>query len=426
MARARLGQQFGWLWASYAVSAYGSGLGFGAFALIAIGVLHASPAEVSALPAASLAAGALVATPTGPWIETHRKRPVMIATDLARFAAMATIPIAYWLGWLTYPQVLLVAVVVAAAKIAFATASGAYLKSIVGPDDLLVANARLESTTWSSMAIGPPLGGAAIGVFGYVITVVADGLSYLFSALGITAIRGVEPAVASVATKRANLRDLPESWRYLVTHPRLRGLFLNRLAVGGLILAPEPLIAVLMLRQLHFAPWQYGLAFAVPCLGGVIGSRLARRAVGRYGEDRVLWVAGTAAAVWPVGLAFIPGGTVGLLLVIAIEFGVIVSMSVFAPVLATLRLRHTAPERLARTLSAWSITTSLTTALLTVLWGVLATVTTPRIAMGIAGLLLLATPALLPRRQREPVQESRSVTSPVSDPTAAGTRLLRG
>ena len=27
----RLGRQFGWLWAAYAVSAYGSGLGFGAF-----------------------------------------------------------------------------------------------------------------------------------------------------------------------------------------------------------------------------------------------------------------------------------------------------------------------------------------------------------------------------------------------------------
>jgi len=36
MARRSLGRPFGWLWTAYAVSAYGSGLGFGAFPLIAV------------------------------------------------------------------------------------------------------------------------------------------------------------------------------------------------------------------------------------------------------------------------------------------------------------------------------------------------------------------------------------------------------
>jgi hypothetical protein len=53
MARKQLRRAFGWLWAASAVSAYGSGLGFGAFRIIAINVL-ASPAESPALPAASL------------------------------------------------------------------------------------------------------------------------------------------------------------------------------------------------------------------------------------------------------------------------------------------------------------------------------------------------------------------------------------
>jgi hypothetical protein len=90
----KLGRQFGWLWAAYAVSAYGSGLGFGAVGLIAISVLRSSPTSVSALSSASLIVGALVAVPTGPWIETRRKRPVMITMDLLRFVAMATIPLA--------------------------------------------------------------------------------------------------------------------------------------------------------------------------------------------------------------------------------------------------------------------------------------------------------------------------------------------
>lgn len=133
--------------------------------------------------------GALIAVPLAPWVEFRRKRPVMIMMDVVRFAAMATIPLAYALGLLGLAQLFVVSAVVAAAKIAFNAASGAYLKGLVRPDDLLVANARFESTNWSSIAVGPPLGGAAIGLFGPVTTVVADALSYLLSALGITAIR---------------------------------------------------------------------------------------------------------------------------------------------------------------------------------------------------------------------------------------------
>ena len=50
-------------------------------------------------------------------------------------------------------------------------ASGAFLKTLVRPDDLLIANGRFESTTWTATALGPPLGGAAIGLFGPVTTV---------------------------------------------------------------------------------------------------------------------------------------------------------------------------------------------------------------------------------------------------------------
>ncbi len=191
--RRRLGRQFGWLWAAYAVSAYGSGLGFGAFTVIAIRVLHAGPAQVSALAAAGLAVGAVIAVPLGPWVEFRRKRPVMMAMDLIRFAALASIPAAYALGWLTFAQLLVVSVIAGAAKIAFRSASGACLKELVPPADLIVANGRFESTTWTSTIVGPPLGGLAIGLLGPAVTVAADAVSYLLSAAGIAAIGGREP-----------------------------------------------------------------------------------------------------------------------------------------------------------------------------------------------------------------------------------------
>ncbi|NES31677.1 MFS transporter [Micromonospora terminaliae] len=397
MARRSLGRQFGWLWAAYAVSAYGSALGFGAIPLIALLVLHASPAQVSALSAVGPAMGALIALPLGPWVEFRRKRPVMIAMDLARFAAMLSIPVAYAVGRLSFVQLLVVTAVVAAAKITFQAASGAYLKALVRPDDLLVANARFESTTWSSIAVGPPLGGAAIGLFGPVTTVVADALSYLLSALGLTAIRGREERPRRTDPRRVRAGELLDGWRHLLTHPGLRPLYLNQLLVSGLIMATEPLLAVLLLDELGFAPWQYGLAFAAPCLGGLIGSRLARRVVARYGRHRILRTVGTLRAVWLIGLAFVQPGVAGLVTVIAVELAIITSMSLYNPVLATYRLEHTPKDRVARTLSAWSISSNAGIAVLSALGGLLASATSPRTAIVVAGLLILASPLLLPR-----------------------------
>ncbi|MYW05207.1 MFS transporter [Streptomyces sp. SID3343] len=393
------------MWSAYAVSAYGSGLGFGALPLIAVLALDAGPAEVSVLSAVGPAVGALIAVPLAPWVEFRRKRPVMIGMDLVRFAAMATIPVAYALGQLGFVQLLAVAAVVAAAKIAFNAASGAFLKDLVRPDDLLVANARFESTNWSSIAIGPPLGGAAIGLFGPVVTVLADALSYLLSALGITAIRSREekPGTADGSPLRAGA--LLDGWRHIMGHPGLRALYLNQMLVGGLIMATEPLLAVLMLRHLGFPPWQYGLAFAAPCLGGLVGSRLAHRVVARFGRHRVFRTVGTLRAVWLIGLAFVRPGVVGLITVMVIELAIIVNMSLYSPVLATYRLEHTPKHLVARTLTAWSIGQQASIAVLTALAGLLAAVTGPRIALTVAGLLILTTPLLLPRREQTPHHE---------------------
>ncbi|MFF4991531.1 MFS transporter [Streptosporangium saharense] len=490
-----MGRRFGWLWGAYGTSALGTWLAFGAFPLIAVQVLHAGPAEVAALSSVGAAVGAAVAIPLGPWVEFRGKRPVLIGTDLVRFAALLTIPAAFALGVLSFVQLLLVSVVVAAADITFRAASGAYLKTLLPAEDLLVANARFESTTWTTTIIGPPLGGAAIGLLGPVATVLADALSYLLSALGIhmtganqtgtplapsdtdpehrkttrtragdsrpehqetTHTRAGNPlpalhttgditsqstrqephperlettrvhatgvqkpqyerretAHAQTGTPLASVEaphdrrkparpqagDLLDGWRYILADATLRPLFLNTALFNGLVMAADALLAVLMLGRLGFTAWQYGLAFAVPAIGGLLGSRLARPLVARFGQHRVLVVAGTLRAVWPVGLAFLGPGTGGLLLVMGVEFGLILCCGVFNPVQATYRLERTANDRITRTLSAWSVTTKATTALLTAVWGVLGSLFGPRTAIGLAGVFLLATPLLLPRR----------------------------
>ena len=396
--RRSLGRQFGWLWAAYAVSAYGSGLGFGAFPLIAVLVLHASAGQVSALSAVGPAVGALIALPLGPWVESRRKRPVMIAMDLTRFAVMMTVPAAYALGCLSFVQLLIVSAVVAGAKIAFSAASGAQLRALVRPADLLVANARFESTTWTSTAVGPPLGGAAIGLFGPVTTVVADAASYLFSAMGIRAIPGKEEHPQGANVRQVKASEFLNGWRHILSHQGLRWLYLNNLLVSGLIMATEPLLAVLLLRQLNFPAWQYGLAFAAPCAGGLIGSRLASRVVARHGQHRVFRTVGTVRSIWLIGLAFTGPGVAGLVTVIAVELAIIISMSLYNPVLATYRLEHTPSDQVARTLSSWSISSSASIAIFTALGGLLADLTSTRTALAVAGLAVLTSPLLLPLR----------------------------
>ncbi|MFI6264989.1 MFS transporter [Micromonospora sp. NPDC051006] len=397
MARERLGRSFGWLWSAYAASTVGTWLGFGAFPLIAIQVLDIGPAAVSALAAAGLAVGAGLALPLGPWVERQPKKPVMITTDVIRFAALLSIPIAFGLGLLSYPHLLIVSVLSAAANIAFSAASGAFLKSIVRPDLLLVANGRFESTTWTATAVGPTLGGGAISLLGPVVTLIANAFGFLLSALSIGMIREREPRPTHRSATRARGADLLAGWRFIVADRELRLLFLNTVTVNALIMATEPLLAVLLLGDLGWAAWQYGLAFGLPCVGGFIGSRLAPRLAARYGRRRVLVVSGVLRALWPVGLFFVLPGTAGVILVIAVELMLITCIGVFSPLFATERLQRVPAGRVGRVLVAWNVTGTGAIAALTALWGVLAAATDVRIAIGLAGVLLLATPLLLPR-----------------------------
>ncbi|MFJ5137884.1 MFS transporter [Streptomyces sp. NPDC088707] len=394
-----LGRDFGWLWAAYAAGTLGTWVAFNAFPLLALTVLHKGSAEVAALAAVGAAVGAAVALPLGPWVEFRRKRPVMVAMDLVRCAAMLSVAAAYALDRLGFVQLLVVSVLVAAADITFGAASGACLKALVPAEGRLVAQARLESTTWTATVVGPPLGGALVAFAGPVATVLVDALSYLLSAAGIRAIRGREPGPTRGAGAGMRAGDLLEGWRHILAQPVLRPLFLNSVLVNGLIMATAPLLAVLMLGPLGFAPWQYGLAFAVPCIGGLVGSRLARPLVARYGRHRVLRTSGVLRACWPVGLVLVHPGVTGLLLVMAVELALITCAAVFTPVLAAHRLDLTPTDRVARTLTAWSVTAKASLAALTALWGLLAAAVGPRAAIGLAGVLLLATPLLLPREE---------------------------
>ncbi|NRQ40626.1 MFS transporter [Nonomuraea sp. NN258] len=340
----------------------------------------------------------------------------MIRADLVRFLALATVPAAHAAGVLSYPHLLAVAVVMALADIVFIGASGAHLKALVPPRHLVTANGRFETVTWVSTAIGPPAGGALIGLLGPFVTITLDAVSYVLSALGIRAITTPEtvtgceavttreaapptPAPTAAPIPASRLAGIGAGWRMIAADPGLRLMFANTVLVNALIMATAPLLAYLMLHDLGFTPLEYGLGFGVPCLGGILGAKLARPLAARYGQRPILLGFGAARAVWLAGLAFVGPGLPGLLLVMAVELGMITCMGVFNPVFATYRLRRLQDGTVARVLTAWTISTRTATAAGTALWGGLAALIGARAAIGVGGVLLVATAALLPWRR---------------------------
>ena len=86
-------------------------------------------------------------------------------------------------------------------------------------------------------------------------------------------------------------------------------------------------------------------------------------------------------------------------------------MGVFNPVFATYRLEHTATDRVARTLSAWSVDQHATDRGPDRALGPAGRAHQPAHGDRVAGVLLLATPLLLPRRAAARLSEPEPAPS---------------
>jgi MFS family permease len=318
-------------WSAYAVSALGSGIGAGALPLGAILLLDASDWQVSLLAVLGGLAGVAMAVPLGPWIEFHHKRPALIASDLIRFAALASIPAAAWLDVLSYAQLCTVAVLQTAAMIMSNAASQPYLKALVPACERARVNSRLETTTWTTSALGPPVGGLLVSATSPVASIGIDAVSYLLAAFGWRRIRRPEPPPPTSGGRRQRLADTVAGWQYILAHRTLKQLFFNALLFGGCIMASTPLIAVYLLRDLHFNALEYGITLGVPCAAGVAGSLLAPAIIRRAGLGRTLLYGGAARCLWMGPILLAPPATTGLLLIIAADSALLLCAGIFSP-----------------------------------------------------------------------------------------------
>ena len=384
-----LGAGFRRLWWATATSDAGSAIGYGALPLVAVLTLHASTPEVSLLAAVSASAGALIAVPSGAAVEFRRKRPVMVAADIVRFAALTSVAVATALHVVTMAQLYAVSVIQTAALVTFQAASGAHLRSLVPKEKRAEALSRLDTSSWTANALGPPIGGTLVSAVGPALTLAIDAVSYLASVLGVSRIRQPEPPPP--ARKANNGKEIVAGWRYLLGDRALRLLFANALLFGSSMLMVVPLETVLMLNVLHVTPWQYGLVVGLPCLGGVLGARLSPRLVRRFGLRRVLLGAGIARTPWLLAIPLAAPGLGGLILLMATSFGLLLCAGVFNPAFTAHRMAITREDMMSRVLAGWSVGGRLTQPLFIAAGGALATVTSLRTAIAVAGILCVTS-----------------------------------
>jgi hypothetical protein len=292
--------------------------------------------------------------------------------------------------------------------VALGAASGAHLKALVAPADRPAANGRFEATFWTVNSVGPPLGGAVTSGLGIPVTIAIDALSFLGSAYGVRKLRAPEPAPpARPPGSSARWAEVLDGWRYIARHRGLRALFVNSQVFGAGLMATTPLLAVLLLRDLHFPPWQYGLALGLPCVGGVLGALALKPLVARFGRRRVLLASGVGRALWTGAFAIVPAGVVGLLLVIVAETLALSGSGVFNPAFATYRMEATEDAYLSRVIACWSISSRSSQPLGIVLGGGLAAVFSVRVALLVCGVVVALSGVLLPWRTRAYRMEPR-------------------
>jgi predicted MFS family arabinose efflux permease len=280
---------FARFWAAESISTVGSQFTAVAVPLLAAIGLGASPQAVGLLAAASGVPHLLFGLFAGVWVDRTRRRPLMIAADVGRAVALAVIPIASVMGYLSVELLIAVAFIVASGTVIFDTAYLAYVPALVDKERLVEANSRLEASASASQVIGPSLAGTVVRFLGAPAALAIDGVSYLGSAALLWRIRLPEPA-PEVKPENSVLQDIWQGLQSVVHDPILRAL---SLATGIVNLGGYMFLAVYVLymtRNLGLGPEAVGLVFAAGGVGALIGSVLAGPAQTRFGTGPTIIV----------------------------------------------------------------------------------------------------------------------------------------
>jgi hypothetical protein len=279
-------RDFAFLWAGLTVSFIGDGIYIVAIAWQTYDLSN-SPSALAAVGIAWSLPQVVLILITGVLSDRIDRRLLMIAGDVIRGVAIATIGIMSIGGTLTMTSLISLVVVYGVGQALFGPAFSSIVPQVV-PEHLLVEANSLDQfvrpVTWT--LIGPLLGGALIASFGTGWAFVADAATFVVSAVMVGLMR-TRPQAKSDDERTSPWSDLKEGLRYVRSKTwlwvgMLTGL-VSLLAVWG---PWEVLMPYVVRNDLGGSAADLGLVFGAGGVGSVtvalaLGQRgrLPRRAV---------------------------------------------------------------------------------------------------------------------------------------------------
>ena len=360
------------LWSAQGISAVGSRITRTALPMAAILVAGAGAFDLGLLTVALTLPGVLLAWLAGGWVDRHRRRPLLIATDLVRAGALLAIPAAAFGGWLSLPLLYAVATINGAATMLFALADHVFITDLVADKRLQEANAKREAVDAFAEISGPALGGALVAWLTAPLAIAADAATFVVSALLLGRIEKRERvAPAPVATSLA--ADVHTGLRAVWRDPTVRALFLATTTLTFAMSFMAPLYTLFALRDLGLSPLALGIAIGCGGVGGIIGALLAAPSAVRWGARRTLVGALLVGAAFQVLIPLAPAEpSLALALLIVTQVFGDGALTVYLINETTLRQRLLPREALGRAAASWQVATGVMTPVGAIVGAVLA------------------------------------------------------
>lgn len=283
------------LWIGETVSQFGTMVSQLALPLVAILVVHASTFEVGLLTAFETAAFLVVGLPAGAWVDRMRFRTVLIVNDLARAAALGSIPLAQALGVLTIGQLYVVALATGISTVFFDVAYQSYLPDLISRDELVEGNAKLQASESVSQIAGPSVGGLLIQAITAPYAVLVDAVSFVWSAAWVGAIQARPPKPERKPERHLG-REIKEGLRFVVGNRMLRAIAMCTGSSNFFNSMYFAVFYVLLARDLHVSAGLIGVIMSTSAIGGLVGSLLASRIAARFGQGPTIWLSVLLAA----------------------------------------------------------------------------------------------------------------------------------
>lgn len=316
------------LWSGQLLSNIGTQISQLAFPLLVL-ALTSSPVQAGIVAALRSLPFAVLCLPAGALIDRWDRRKVMLLCDTGRALALLSIPVALWVGHLSFLQLGLVALIEGTLFTFFSLAEAACLPRVVSQEYLPTAVAQNEAIGSISWLLGPLLGGLLYGL-GRALPFFLDALSYVCSVLGLLFMQTKFQEERVQAPSRM-WKEIGEGLIWLWNTPVLRFLTLLSFCLVTPVYG-YALILIVLAQELHATSLVIGAIFASIGLGSLAGSFLAAPLQKRFSFGSLMICSSWVWAVSWLAFALAPNPLI-LGSAVAVSF-------IIAPIFETTQLSY--------------------------------------------------------------------------------------